>query len=70
MNRLLIRISPAAGSLPTAITETAASTTASGRGGRGGGEGEKSREDAGQTKNCEEQERGKSEAGGSFSSAK
>lgn len=71
MNRLLIRISPAAGSLPTAITETA-STTASGQGGGGGegGEGEKSRENAGQMKNCEEQERGKSEAGSSFSSAK
>lgn len=66
MNRLLIRISPAAGSLPTAITETA-STTASGR---GGGEGEKSQEDAGHMKNCEEQERGKSEAGSSFSNPK
>lgn len=32
MNSLLIRISPAAGSLPTAITETTSTT------GRGGGE--------------------------------
>lgn len=68
MNRLLIRISPAAGSLPTAITETA-STTASGRGG-GEGEEEKSQEDAGHMKICEEQERGTSEAGSSFSNPK